>query len=173
LGKQKESVLHRYFDVDTENGTIKRIKGGQRVMVIGSVGWAMLQQELASTFGPGAAVILQRMGYSDGRYLGRVARQQGYDEKGVLAVLLEISKEAGWGKLSLNSGDINGQAHLVVKDCYFCLHLVDAPDPVCHMMAGVVGGVADELTGKTHRVIEGSCKGKGDAACEIIMERIT
>jgi two-component system, NtrC family, response regulator HydG len=173
LGKQRESAQSSYFEVDLEEGVIKRADGGQRVLALGSVGWATLQQELSSTFVTGAAVILQRMGYSYGRYLGNVAKKRGLEAGETLEALLRFSREAGWGKLSLNSGDMTqGQAHLVVRGCYFCLHLKDSQAPVCHMLTGLIGGVADEMTGKTHRVLEGRCIGKGDATCEIIVERL-
>jgi len=173
LGKEKEIEQPNYFEVDIEDGIIKRADGGQRVLALGSVGWATLQHELVSTFVTGAAVILQRMGYSYGRYLGKVAKKRGFEGDETFKALLQFSKEAGWGRLSLNSGDLSqGQAHLVVKDCYFCLHLKDSQTPVCHMLTGLVGGVVDELIGKTHRVLEGKCIGKGDAVCEIIVERL-
>jgi len=173
LGKEKEIEKSAYFEVDIEDGVIKRTEGGQRILALGSVGWATLQHELVSTFVTGAAVILQRMGYSYGRYLGKVANKRGIEADDTFKALLQFSREAGWGKLSLNSGSlVSGQAHLVVKDCYFCLHLKDSQTPVCHMLTGLVGGVADEMIGKTHRVLESRCIGKGDAVCEIIVEKL-
>ncbi len=88
-------------------------------------------------------------------------------------VILRFSREAGWGKLVLNSGDVMaGQARVIVRDCYFCLHWKDSQAPVCHMLVGFVGGVADEMLGKVHRVLEQRCIAKGDNVCEVVIERL-
>ena len=161
------------FDIDYQRGTIKRKSDGIRVIALGSVGWATLEKELSSTFVSGAAVILQRMGYSYGRYLGSVARAQQKSHQDPLKSLQGFAKESGWGELVLNGGDMNsGQARLVLRNCVFCLHIKEASEPVCYVVAGLIGGVADEIIGATHRVLEEKCAAKGDAYCEIVVERI-
>ncbi len=75
--------------------------------------------------------------------------------------------------LSLNSGDLyGGQARITVKGCFFCLHARESTEPVCHILVGLVGGMADEIIGTTHRVMEEKCIAKGDPACEILIERV-
>ena len=161
------------FEADVERGVIRRKSDGARVMAVGSVAWVTLEHELASTFVTGAAVILQRMGYSYGKYIGKVAVANGRDPKDVLDVILRHSKDAGWGRLSLNSGDLTiGEARLVMKDCFYCLHWKDSVTPVCHMLAGFIGGVTDEMLGRVHRVLEQRCIAKGDNVCEISIERL-
>jgi predicted hydrocarbon binding protein len=160
------------FDVDLKRGTIKRKSDGSRVIAIGSLGWANLEKELTSTFISGAAVILQRMGYSYGRYLGGVSKSQRKSEQDALESLQAFSRESGWGELVLNGGDLSGgQARLVLRDCIFCLHIGQASEPVCYMLTGLIGGVADEIIGGTHRVLEERCVAKGDAYCEVVVER--
>jgi predicted hydrocarbon binding protein len=161
------------FDVDPERGIVTRKIDGSRVIALRSVGWATMESELTSTFITGAAVILQRMGYSYGRYLGKVAKSE---EKGlpeVLEVLQDFATESGWGELSLNSGNLDtGEARLTLKNCFFCLHIRDSDQPVCYILAGLIGGIIDEIVGKNHRVLEERCIAKGDAVCEISVERI-
>ncbi len=161
------------FDVDLEHGIVTRKSDGSRVIAFRSVGWATLEKELTSTFVTGAAVILQRMGYSYGRYLGKVAKSAQEDPMDALQALITFAKESGLGDLSLNSGDLyGGQARLVLRNCVFCLHIKDATDPVCHILSGLVGGVVDEIIGGTHRVVEQRCIAKGDAVCEVAVERV-
>ena len=160
------------FDIDPQHGIIKRKSDGSRVIAIGSLGWANLEKELTSTFVSGAAVILQRMGYSYGSYLGAMARSQEKTEQDALEALQGFSRESGWGELVLNGGDLSGgQARLVLRNCIFCLHIEEASEPVCYMLTGLIGGVADQIIGGTHRVLEESCVAKGDAFCEIVVER--
>ena len=172
-GLKKETSVDNPFDLDSEHGTIKRKSDGIRVFTVGSVGWASLTKELTSTFVSGAAVIMQRMGYSYGRYLGNVAKAQGTTGQEVLESLQRFSRESGWGELVLNGGDLaRGQARLLMRNCVFCLYIEGANEPVCYMLSGLIQGVADELTGADHRVIEEKCVAKGDAFCEVSVERV-
>jgi predicted hydrocarbon binding protein len=171
--QKKEPPRDDLFDIDLAHGIIKRKEDGIRVLALGSPGWATLEKELASTFISGAAVILQRMGYSYGRYLGRIARTQEKTAEQTLESLQNFAREAGWGELILMGGDLSrGQARLVLRDCIFCLHIKEASEPVCYMLAGLVGGVADEMIGLNHRVLEERCIAKGDPHCEIAVERM-
>jgi len=149
-------------------------------MAIGSFGWASLQAELQSTFMTGGSVILQRMGYSYGRYLAKLAKQKALKTKktlvasSVLDVLEEASSEQGWGKLSLNGGDFDiGSVNLVMKNCFFCLHEKRGSVATCHFLVGLVVGVTDEITGLSHKAQEGRCEVKGDGLCEVKIERVT
>jgi len=173
LAKDKKTGDTSAFEASVEEGVIRRKSDGSRVMAVGSVAWVSLELELASTFVTGAAVILQRMGYSYGRYIGKVAVANGRHPDDVLDVIVRHAKEAGWGRISLNSGDIKiGQARLVMRDCFFCLHWKDSVSPVCFMLAGFVNGVVDEMLNKTHRVLEQRCIAKGDNICEISIDRL-
>jgi predicted hydrocarbon binding protein len=161
------------YNIDLENGTVTRKADGVRVAVLGSRGWALMEKELATTFITGAAVIFQRMGYSYGRAVARdmkVAMQA--EPSAVFDVVGKVARESGWGRISLNSGDLaGGQAKIVVKDCYFCLHVRDATEPVCHILVGLVTGMADEVLQANHRAVEERCIAKGDAVCEVTIER--
>ena len=149
-------------------------------MAIASFGWASLQAELQSTFMTGGSVILQRMGYSYGRYLAKLAKQRALKAKktltsaSVLGILLEASRDQGWGRLSLNGGDFGiGNANLVMKDCFFCLHEKKGPNATCHFLVGLVVGVADEVTGFSYKAAEARCISKSDGLCEIRVEKVT
>jgi predicted hydrocarbon binding protein len=171
--RKKEASEESLFDIDFEHGIIKRKSDGTRVITLGSIGWATLEKELTSTFISGAAVILQRMGYSYGRYLGSVAKSHNTSPQQALDTLRDFARESGWGELALNGGDLyGGQARLVLRNCIFCLHIEEATEPVCHMLAGLIGGVVDEVIGRAHRVTEVKCVAKGDAVCEVVVERI-
>ncbi|HZW84506.1 MAG TPA: V4R domain-containing protein [Nitrososphaerales archaeon] len=140
---------------------------------MGSHGWATIEKELATTFITGAAVILQRVGYSYGRAMGRAVRNSEAPPDEAFEAMQNLARESGWGALTLNSGDLSaGQARIVVRECFFCLHAREATEPVCHVLVGLVGGIADEIIGPGHRVIEEKCIAKGDAVCEVMIERV-
>jgi predicted hydrocarbon binding protein len=163
-----------FLDVDLARGTVTRKDDGSRVIALGSHGWATIEKELQSTFITGAAVILQRMGYSYGRAMGREAKRQDIAPEQTFEVIQSLARESGWGGLTLNSGDLfGGEARITVRDCFFCLHATEATEPVCHILTGLVGGIADEIIGVSHRVTEEKCIAKGDAVCEILIERLS
>jgi predicted hydrocarbon binding protein len=171
--KKPEAPREEVYDVDLQKGTVTRKTDGSRVIALGSHGWATIEKELASTFITGAAVILQRLGYSYGRAMGRAARVQQIAPERAFEVIQELSREAGLGLFTLNSGDLSGgQAMITVKDCFFCLHARESTESVCHVLVGLVGGMADEIIGGNHRVIEDKCIAKGDAACSVVIERL-
>jgi predicted hydrocarbon binding protein len=171
--KQQEEPREEILKVDMQHGTVTRNLDGSRVMALGSHGWATIEKELETTFITGAAVILQRLGYSYGRAVGRAAKRQDLDPERAFEAMQNLARESGWGGFSLNSGDLNaGEARITVKDCFFCLHARESPEPVCHVLTGLVGGMADEILNVSHRVIEEKCIAKGDAVCEILIERL-
>ncbi len=171
--KREEPVKEEVFDVDLEHGAVTRKVDGSRVMMMGSHGWATIERELESTFITGAAAIMQRVGYSYGRAMGRAARNQQLPPEQTFEQMQELARESGWGQFTLSSGDLyGGVARITVRDCFFCLHARDSTGPVCYVLSGLVGGISDEIIGSTHRVSEEKCIAKGDAVCEILVERV-
>ncbi len=152
---------------------VTRKVDGSRVVALESRGWATIEKELASTFMTGGPVILQRVGYSYGRAMGRVAKLQNIPPEQTFEAMQSLARESGWGLLTLNGGDLNaGEARITVKDCFFCLHSKESEEPVCHVLAGLMGGIADEVIGVSHRVTEEKCIAKGDSVCEILIETL-
>lgn len=171
--KREEEPREEVLKVDMDHGTVVRNLDGSRVIALGSHGWATIERELESTFITGAAVILQRVGYSYGRAVGRAAKQQLPEPERAFEAMQLLARESGWGGLSLNSGDLNsGEARITVRDCFFCLHARESTEPVCHVLVGLVGGMADEILGVSHRVTEEKCIAKGDNVCEILIEQL-
>lgn len=169
-GEPKEELL----DVDLLRGIVTRKEDGTRVIALGSHGWATIERELESTFITGAAVILQRVGYSYGRAMGRAAKKQEIAPEMAFDAMQSLARESGWGGFTLNSGDLNrGEARITVRDCFFCLHAKESAEPVCFVLVGLVAGMADEILGVSHRVTEEKCIAKGDNICEILIERLS
>ncbi len=161
------------YDYDPEHGLVTRKIDGSRVVALESRGWATIEKELASTFMTGGPVILQRVGYSYGRAMGRVAKLQQITPGQTFETMQILGRESGWGLLTLNSGDLTaGEARITVKDCFFCLHAKESDEPVCHVLVGLMSGIVDEVVGVSHRVTEEKCIAKGDAVCEILIETL-
>ena len=171
--KHEEEPREEVLKVDALRGIVIRNADGSRVMALGSHGWATIEKELQTTFITGAAVILQRVGYSYGRAAGRAVKNQQLEPERAFEAMQSLARESGWGGLSLNSGDLNsGEAGITVKDCFFCLHARESTEPVCHVLVGLVGGMADEILGVSHRVTEQKCIAMGENVCGILIERL-
>lgn len=174
MGKEKGPPVH--YDVDEERGVVTGKLLESRVLALGSYGWATIQAELDGTFITGGSVILQRMGYSYGRYLGTIIKKKAGKanpiSRAVDEMIMQV-KEAGWGNMIQSGGDLaQGVLNVVVKDCIFCLHMKKGTIARCYFLAGMVVGMADEVTGNAHRSHEGRCIAKEDNSCEVILERV-
>ncbi len=172
--KDKDQVpKEEVFSYDPDHGTVVRLADEARVMALEARGWATIEKELASTFMTGGAVILQRLGYSYGVAMGRLAKRQELDTERTFEVMQAMARESGWGLLTLSSGDLSaGEARVTVRECFFCLHAKESAEPVCHVLVGLTGGITDEIMGTSHRVTETKCIAKGDALCEILIESL-
>jgi predicted hydrocarbon binding protein len=164
------------FEIDSEKGTIRNTSLESRVAVFGSLGWALMEVELDSIFITGAVVIIQRMGYSYGKYLGQLFKRKADKVDPVSTALSEfvkVAKESGWGNFSHTGGDIRmGTFTVVARDCIFCANVKKRKDSRCHFLVGVLAGLADEVTGVNHRAREEACIAKEDTYCEFIVERV-
>ena len=146
-----------------------------RVVAFGSYGWATIEAELNSTFVTGGSVILYRMGYSYGKYLGLVVKRRAVKTDPTLMavdLLIQVARDSGWGNLTLNGGALaQGVLRLIIRECLFCTHLNKGTEARCHFLTGVAAGLADEVTGANHTAREERCIAKGDNLCEIVVER--
>jgi predicted hydrocarbon binding protein len=168
--KETDSVA---YGVDNEKGIVTRKIDNTRVITVSSYAWATLERELTTTFLSGGAVILQRMGYSYGKHIAKVAMKESNDNDSVLEMILDFIAESGWGKPILSGGDLStGQARIALKNCFLCEHVKDSKEPVCHMFVGLIAGISDEIFGSNHRVVESRCVAKGDPFCEVSVEKI-
>ncbi len=171
--KPVEAPKPEIIEFDPERGVLFRKDNGSRVVALGSHGWATIEKELESTFMTGGQVILQRVGYSYGRAMGRAAKKAEVTPEETMDTMQALARESGWGLLSLNSGDLfGGEARITIKDCFFCLHAKEETESVCFTLVGLVNGIADEIIGVSHRVTETKCIAKGDTVCEILIERL-
>ena len=164
------------FDIDGEKGIVRSQTLDARVAVFGSLGWATMEVELDSIFITGAVVILQRMGYSYGKYLGVIVKRKAdkVDPVGVgLQTLSKMAKDSGWGNLTQTGGDLrSGTFTVIVKDCIFCANMKKKKEARCHFLVGALAGFSDEITGFNHRAREDQCVAKDDTLCEFVVERV-
>lgn len=93
----------------------------------------------------------------------------------MLNLMLDESTILGYGKIEIKKIDLDkGEAIVHVKKSAFgetYKRLYGSSDePVCNFLAGLVGGVGKELSGKDVVAEETKCIAKGDRYCEFVIE---
>jgi uncharacterized protein len=154
-----------------EEGTITNKWSGTRVFLFGSIGWAHLRSDIESTYYEEGLMILHRLGLSVGETLGTLALQRSMDSQKFVQTLMALSRNGGWGNLTLVSGDpVAGRWQVRQENCVFCSHLPHiGGKPSCEFLAGVLKGSADAFLQRRHFVKEVECTAAGDSWCEFYL----
>jgi predicted hydrocarbon binding protein len=167
MSNEPELRVEALFELG-EGGILKDKLTGARVFVISRQGWRAFNDELESNFLDAAHTVMERMGYSYGRLMGRAAKKMSLSPTDTFQALFELATAAGWGGLSLSAGDLsNATGVLKIEHCVFCESLLPRVASTCYFLPGVVNGVADEVVGGSNVVQEIRCVCSGAPNCEI------
>ena len=84
---------------------------------------------------------------------------------------MNMGNQIGWGNFSLKRYDPT-EKHLcvAVKDSPFAQAYGPSSQSVCHLIRGVLAGMASVLFGTDCRADEVECRAKGDALCRFVIE---
>ena len=168
-----EVTLADFFEFDVTEGVVKNRLTNGRAFFFGSSAWSTVREDLKGTYGPLGTAMTEEMGHSYGRSLGKIGRKLNMDLRIFFETAVKLGSTTGWGRLSLSGGDpLTGRARLKLEDCVFCTDKGVEEDRMCEFFSGVIRGAADEITGKTHSVIETECTTAGSDYCEFYMERL-
>ena len=167
----KTEALDEYFEL-TPKGVVTDKWSKARVFVMSSRGWSKMMAEIRAVFSNEASLILGRMGYSYGRELGKAIKKTGKDPIEAFGEVVQIARLAGWGKMTLLTGDPFGSsASVSFEDCVFCAGAVEDGTSSCDFVTGVLTGAFEETTGNDYGALEKFCHAKGDAFCQFNLER--
>jgi len=172
--KAQDLRLEDLLESDSRGGTMRF--AGNRVLLFDAVALGLLRAQLVENFGVDATrALITQFGFSHGWCTaeslehalawdtprewriagGRVHRLQGLvrfepvprERSGVVA-------EAIWNE------SYEAEQHI--------LHLGLSDQPVCWSLAGYASGYLSRATGKNVYAVEESCRGKGDATCQMV-----
>ena len=113
-------------------------------------------------------------GYTGGsRSSKRYKEVFGYTDEEIVAFMCQMGGEIGWGKFSLIELDVAGERLVIeVEDSPFAeAYGRDQPSsfPVCHMIRGVLAGMAVGIFGADVVSDETLCAAKGDPVCRFVL----
>lgn len=115
----------------------------------------------------GAQDALFQGGYQGG-YLSakKFKEQQTLSDSETIKFMMTMGAEIGWGRFQLLEYDLeNRKLHIRVKNSAFAQAYGDATEGVCHLISGVLSGLATVLFGRNCVASETECLAKGDRHC--------
>ncbi len=117
-------------------------------------------------------------GYTGGsRSSKRYKEVFNYSDQQIVAFMCRMGGEIGWGRFSLIELDTADRRLIIeVEGSPFAeAYLRDAPQtselPVCHMIRGVLAGMAAGIFGGDVASQETGCVAKGDPICRFVIHR--
>jgi predicted hydrocarbon binding protein len=130
---------------------------------------AGIQKAMESELGPAsAAELLSAGGFTGGKLSGQRYRESlDLSEREAVEFMCQMGGEIGWGRFRLIELD-EGSGRLVVEvdDSPFAISYgPGAADGVCHLIRGVLEGLAAALFATKVSGSESLCLAKGDAHC--------
>ena len=99
-----------------------------------------------------------------------------YSDEEIVAFMCRMGGSIGWGKFSLVELDAEGKRLVIeVQDSPFAKAYVRdepsaSPLPVCHMIRGVLAGMAAGMFGGDVASEETSCVARGDPVCCFVVQ---
>lgn len=130
-----------------------------------------IQKNLEGTHGREAADFFIEAGVGEGAALaGRFRDVFGYPPDQVLGAVAFMLSESGWGTFSVEMVNMEGR-ELVFKVTESPFAEVYGPSiqPVCHMVQGILRGVALAIFDVETTGMEVQCTAKGDACCRFVV----
>jgi predicted hydrocarbon binding protein len=160
------------FELDATKGILTNRITHSRGFFFGTPEWAEVREELETVYSSAGLTILERIGFAIGKSLSRIGQRSKTAPAAFFEQLTQLAANAGWGRVTLNSGDpVTGRARFRVENCVFCSKVRDKEGPECVFLAGVIRGLAEQMFGTEHSVSEETCLAARGDACIFLLER--
>ena len=160
-----------------ENSILKELishpeKGGLyykevRYLLVRPETLAAFQKAAEREIGEKASDILYQSGFQGGALSSKRYREVfGFSDEEIIQFMVEMGPQIGWGRFELERFDGNNKL-LIVKVYHspFAEGYGPSSEPVCHMIRGVLGGMASIVFRKEIASKEVSCLARGDEYC--------
>jgi predicted hydrocarbon binding protein len=157
------------LEYDAEEGRIAF--KGVPYMVIRPDTVVDFQKAVEAEVGDKAAEMMMAGGYTGGSRSSRRYREVfNYSDEEIVAFMCRMGSEIGWGKFEVEKLDVDGRELIVVvRNSPFAEAYGDADKGVCHMIRGVMAGMAAGIFGTEVESEETLCRAKGDELCRFLL----
>ena len=96
-----------------------------------------------------------------------------FSDKEIIEFMMKMGAEIGWGKFSLMRYEPKENIlEVSVENSPFAIFYGRSDKGVCHLIRGVISGMATALFGKDCQAEEISCIAKGDNRCVFVVRKI-
>jgi uncharacterized protein len=155
----------RTLQFDRKSGTLKL--GPLRYLLVRPETLSEIQKGVEDRLGPKSAEYLYASGASWAvGALKRLRSAVGDQAEDLAEALCQHATELGWGKFELNALDIDQKKIAIrVSDSPFAQAYGQSDLPVCHIISGAVGGLAEMLFRMPSSCTEEICMAQGNPAC--------
>ena len=130
------------------------------------------QKALAANCGQDVDGSLFAGGYAGGSLSARKYKAlHGFSDAEIIEFMMNMGNQIGWGNFSLVRYDPAAE-HLcvAVKHSPFAQAFGESSQSVCHLIRGVLAGMASVLFGTECLADEVQCLAKGDEQCRFVVE---
>lgn len=129
------------------------------------------QKAVEAALGEATAEMMMAGGYTGGsRSSQRYKEIFGYSDEEIVAFMCNMGREIGWGDFQVEEFDKDGRELIVrVSNSAFAEAYGRANRGVCHMVRGVLAGMAAGIFGREVRSEETHCLAKGDQLCRFVI----
>jgi predicted hydrocarbon binding protein len=171
---RRSLVLHeiQVFLGSGLDGRVKDVNLKSNAFLMRKKDWQALQDALYETFLRGAPPLLFELGHRLGSSVGRDLMRLREKPGAMLSQLESVSRNLGWGIITVD-GDLAHGSKLTftVRESPFCV--ADSPlvrnTNSCHMLEGLMGGIAEEVYGWPCVSVEQRCTRDGSECCKIVV----
>ena len=111
-------------------------------------------------------------GYTGGRLSATKYRElHNFSDTEIIEFMMSMGNQIGWGNFSLVRYDpVEKYLCIAVKDSPFAQAYGQSSQSVCHLIRGVLAGMASILFGGDCSAEEVECRARGDERCRFVIE---
>jgi len=144
---------------------------GVRYMLIRPDTVVDFQKAVEAELGDRTAEMMMAGGFTGGsRSSQRYKEVFDYSDEEIVAFMCNMGREIGWGDFQVEKFDMQGRELIVlVRNSAFAEAYGDAERGVCHLIRGVMAGMAAGIFGGGVRSEETHCRAKGDDHCRFVI----
>lgn len=164
----KNSILDELeYDADEGRISFKDV----RYMVIRPDTVVDFQKAVEAEIGEKVAEMMMAGGYTGGSRSSRRYKELfNYSDEEIVAFMCKMGGEIGWGRFEVEEFDKEGkELVIVVRNSPFAEVYGPSDRGVCHMIRGVVAGMATGIFGGEVSSEETLCRAKGDELCRFVV----
>jgi predicted hydrocarbon binding protein len=165
-----ENPILEKLTYDKSSGAL--LYKGVRYLLIRPETIAGFQKALARSCGPETGEKLFAGGYSGGRLSSKKYRAlHRLANRELVEFMMNMGSQIGWGRFRLDRYDPAGKClHVSVAHSPFAESYGPSPHGVCHLIRGILAGMAALIFETECTSEETQCRAKGDQSCLFVVE---